>query len=146
MAAAMLAACATQSVPSMQTALPTDDAVFPPVCTAPKIKSGDEVTSITAVGHLGRRTFVVRQPSTWTKVEWLKAPPPAARQAYAHSTRQAFVEYWGTYTLSDKTQGCQAGSHRRFAGDDRDADDYGCNGSSFALTERVAAAFARLFK
>lgn len=104
--AAMLTACATQSVPSMRTALPTRDAVFPPVCTAPRIKSGDQVTSISAFGDLGRRTFVLRQPSTWTKVEWLKVLPPARRQAHARSTPEAYVEYWGTYTLSDKTQGC----------------------------------------
>lgn len=104
--AAMLTACATQSVPPIQSSLPTHDAVFPPVCTAPRIKSGDQVTSISAFGDLSRRLFVLRQPSTWTKVEWLKVLPPAATQVHPRSTPRAYVEYWGTYTLSDKTQGC----------------------------------------
>jgi hypothetical protein len=82
------------------------DAIAPAACTAPKIDSGDKVTSITAFGDLSRRTFSLHQPSTWTTVQWLKVPPPRARPTQRRSASANYVQYWGTYTLSDKTQGC----------------------------------------
>jgi hypothetical protein len=104
--AAILSACAGSLPSSLRTTTIAPDAVAPAACTTPKIDSGDKVTSITAFGDLGRHTFSLHQPSTWTTVQWLKVPPPTAHPIHRPSASVTYVQYWGTYTLSDKTQGC----------------------------------------
>lgn len=86
---------------------------YPPVCTVRKVKSGADATSVTAFGSIiNNGTFVLKQPSSWAEVEWLRFPPPgkAATQAphqdaHAHSSGTYYI-YYGTYTVSDGTQGC----------------------------------------
>jgi hypothetical protein len=83
---------------------------FPPVCTAPKVKSGATVTSIAANGNVADRRFSLAQPSSWMEVQWLRTPPPGKHRAalptaLPRSTQHYYV-YFGTYTVSDGTTGC----------------------------------------
>ena len=83
---------------------------FPPVCTAPKVKSGAMVTSIAAYGNVARRRFSLAQPSSWMEVQWLSTLPPgkkrsAAPAAFRRNAERNYV-YYGTYAVSDGTTGC----------------------------------------
>jgi hypothetical protein len=114
-AAALLAGCGApaSSIPTAmgvtQDARPASGP-FPPVCTAPKVKSGATVTSVAAFGNLDRRRFLLAQPSSWAQVEWLSNLPPenhrAALPAVTPQSTQPYYIYFGTYTVSDGTTGC----------------------------------------
>lgn len=113
--AAMLAGCGSpgSSVPAtvgvVQNARPASGP-FPPVCTAPKVKSGSTVTSVAAYGNVARRRFSLAQPSSWMEVQWLSTLPPDKRRTDAPAalprSAQPYYIYYGTYTVSDGTTGC----------------------------------------
>jgi hypothetical protein len=115
LSAALLAGCGAPA-PSVPAALGlSQDATpasgpFPPVCTAPKVKSGSMVTSVAAFGNLAGRRFSLAQPSSWMEVQWLSTLPPGqdrteAPAALPRSAEHDYV-YYGTYTVSDGTTGC----------------------------------------
>ena len=113
--AAMLAGCGSpgSSVPAtvgvVQNARPASGP-FPPVCTAPKVKSGSTVTSVAAYGNVARRRFSLAQPSSWMEVQWLSTLPPDKQRTDAPAalprSAQPYYIYYGTYTVSDGTTGC----------------------------------------
>lgn len=83
---------------------------FPPACTVRQVKSGQKVTSFTAFGNVVKNKFALVQPSSWMQVEWLSVPPPGSRphgvEAGAPRIAAGYYLYYGTYQLTDKTQGC----------------------------------------
>jgi hypothetical protein len=113
--AALLAGCGApaSSVPATvgaaQDARPASGP-FPPVCTAPKVKSGAMVTSVAAFGNLERGRFSLGQPSSWTEVQWLSTLPPGTHRAAVPTalprSTQPYYIYFGTYAVSDGTTGC----------------------------------------
>jgi hypothetical protein len=113
--AALLAGCGApaSSVPAaagiVQDAHPASGP-FPPVCTAPKVKSGAMVTSIAAYGNVVRRRFSLAQPSSWMEVQWLSTLPPGKNRSAAPAVFRGNAErnyvYYGTYAVSDGTTGC----------------------------------------
>jgi hypothetical protein len=113
--AALLAGCGApaSSVPAtvgvVQDAHPASGP-FPPVCTAPKVKSGSMVTSVAAYGNLTGRRFSLAQPSSWMEVQWLSTLPPGKDRFESPTalprSMQPYYVYYGTYTVSDGTTGC----------------------------------------
>ncbi|MBV8489356.1 MAG: hypothetical protein JO199_02410 [Candidatus Eremiobacteraeota bacterium] len=113
--AALLAGCASNasSLPSaagpapLAAAVRRDSGPFPPACTVPQVKSGANVTMLAAYGNVSRGgSFHLAQPTTWMQVEWLSTPPPAKRHRVAPHSTKGIRTYFGTYTVSDGTQGC----------------------------------------
>ena len=113
--AALLAGCGApaSSVPAaagiVQDAHPASGP-FPPVCTAPKVKSGSMVTSVAAYGNLAARRFSLARPSSWMEVQWLSTLPPGKDRPEASEAllrvAEPYYVYYGTYTVSDGTTGC----------------------------------------